>query len=88
MTARGIPESPQFVTESEREVWSRLLEQGGDDWSVLANVRLTDEHKDHEADLVVLTDIFASGTTPIPGITGKLIVNVAVLATVSVPNLV
>ena len=28
-----------------------------------------------QADLVVLTDIFASGTTPIPGITGKLIVN-------------
>ncbi len=28
-----------------------------------------------QADLVVLTEIFASGTTPIPGITGKLIVN-------------
>jgi len=28
-----------------------------------------------EADVVVLTDIFASGTTPIPGVTGKLIVN-------------
>ncbi|WP_051062928.1 UDP-N-acetylmuramate--L-alanine ligase [Ilumatobacter nonamiensis] len=28
-----------------------------------------------EADLVVLTDIFGSGTTPIPGVTGKLIVN-------------
>lgn len=28
-----------------------------------------------EADLVVLTDIYASGTVPIPGITGKLIVN-------------
>ena len=27
------------------------------------------------ADLVVLTDIYASGTVPIPGITGKLIVN-------------
>lgn len=27
------------------------------------------------ADLVVLTDVFASGTTPIPGVTGKLIVN-------------
>jgi UDP-N-acetylmuramate--alanine ligase len=27
------------------------------------------------ADLVVLTDIFASGTTPIPGVTGKLVVN-------------
>lgn len=28
-----------------------------------------------QADLVVLTSIYASGTTPIPGITGKLIVN-------------
>lgn len=28
-----------------------------------------------EADVVVLTDIFPSGTTPIPGVTGKLIVN-------------
>ena len=28
-----------------------------------------------DADIVVLTDIFASGTTPIPGVTGKLIVN-------------
>ncbi len=28
-----------------------------------------------DADVVVLTEIFASGTTPIPGITGKLVVN-------------
>jgi UDP-N-acetylmuramate--alanine ligase len=28
-----------------------------------------------DADIVVLTDIFASGTTPIPGVTGKLVVN-------------
>ncbi|MFT6291653.1 MAG: UDP-N-acetylmuramate--alanine ligase [Ilumatobacter sp.] len=28
-----------------------------------------------DADIVVLTEIYASGTTPIPGITGKLIVN-------------
>jgi UDP-N-acetylmuramate--alanine ligase len=28
-----------------------------------------------DADLVVPTDIFASGTTPIPGVTGKLVVN-------------
>ena len=28
-----------------------------------------------DADLVVITDIFASGTVPIPGVTGKLIVN-------------
>ncbi len=28
-----------------------------------------------DADLVVLTDIYASGTTPIPGVNGKLLVN-------------
>jgi UDP-N-acetylmuramate--alanine ligase len=28
-----------------------------------------------DADLVVLTDIYGSGTTPIPGVTGKLVVN-------------
>jgi len=28
-----------------------------------------------QADVVVLTDIFASGTEPIPGVTGKLVVN-------------
>ena len=28
-----------------------------------------------EADVVVLTEIYASGTAPIPGITGKLLVN-------------
>lgn len=28
-----------------------------------------------DADVIVLTDIYASGTTPIPGVTGKLIVN-------------
>jgi UDP-N-acetylmuramate--alanine ligase len=28
-----------------------------------------------EADVVALTDIYASGTQPIPGVTGKLVVN-------------
>ena len=27
------------------------------------------------ADVIVLTDIYASGTQPIPGVTGKLVVN-------------
>ncbi len=54
MTARGIPENPQFATESEREVWQRAHRKGNDDWMVLANVRLTDEKKDHEVDLIVL----------------------------------
>lgn len=54
VTARGIPESPSFGTESERQVWETVLKQGEPDWTVLANVRLTDEAKDHEADLIVL----------------------------------
>jgi UDP-N-acetylmuramate--alanine ligase len=32
-------------------------------------------HAFADADIVVLTDIYASGTMPIPGVTGKLIVN-------------
>jgi UDP-N-acetylmuramate--alanine ligase len=38
---------------------------------------LSPEYRDAftAADLVVLTDIYASGTTPIPGVTGKLVVN-------------
>ena len=33
------------------------------------------QHAFVDADLVVLTDIFSSGTTPIPGVSGKLVVN-------------
>jgi hypothetical protein len=54
MTARSIPAHPQFETESEREVWNRLLERAPDGWTILANVRLTNESKDHEFDLVVI----------------------------------
>lgn len=54
MSAHGIPESPSFPTESEREVWETVLADGNEDWTVLANVRLTDERKDHELDLIVL----------------------------------
>ena len=43
VTAHGIPDDPQFATESEREVWSRLLVQGASHWTLLANVRLTDD---------------------------------------------
>ena len=49
-----VPQDPQFATTSEREVWERLRAQGSEDWILLANVRLTDERKDHELDLVVL----------------------------------
>jgi UDP-N-acetylmuramate--alanine ligase len=38
-----------------------------------------------QADLVVLTDIFPSGTAPIPGVTGKLVVNAVLDAHPSTP---
>lgn len=49
-----VPEQPTFVTSSEQEVWERLRDGLGDDDVLLANLRLTDETKDHEADFVVL----------------------------------
>ena len=52
--AVSLPDQPSFVTPSEREVWQRLVRQLGDDGVLLANYRLSDRHKDHEADLVVL----------------------------------
>ena len=52
--ARCIPEEPTFVTESERQVWERLRDGLPHDCVVMANVRLTDEVKDHEVDLLVL----------------------------------
>ncbi|KGN30525.1 nuclease [Knoellia sinensis KCTC 19936] len=54
MSAHGIPESPEFSTGSEREVWENIVKHGREDWTVLANVRLTDPKKDHELDLIVL----------------------------------
>jgi len=49
-----IPDQPAFVTPSERDVWQKLQRQLGDECVLLANYRLSDRHKDHEADLVVL----------------------------------
>lgn len=54
MVAQSVPQGPAFVTPSEREVWQRVVRQSGDDCVVVANQRLADQHKDHEADLVVL----------------------------------
>lgn len=51
---RLIPEEPTFTTSSEREVWERLRDTLGADDVLMANLRLTDEAKDHEIDLVVL----------------------------------
>ncbi|RYE74639.1 MAG: nuclease, partial [Myxococcales bacterium] len=48
------PENPTFASEAERLVWERLRDTLPGDAILLANQRLTDEHKDHEADLIVL----------------------------------
>ncbi|WP_216853693.1 NERD domain-containing protein [Phytoactinopolyspora halotolerans] len=49
-----IPESPRFDTKSERLVWELLRDQLGADDVLAAGLRITDEAKDHEADLVVI----------------------------------
>ncbi|GAA4129695.1 ATP-binding domain-containing protein [Nocardioides fonticola] len=54
MSARSIPEHPTFVTGSEEKVWRRACESLPPGSIVLPNLRLTDQTKDHEADLVVL----------------------------------
>src|SRR5436190_1649726 len=54
MGAETVPQEPRFTTASEREVWERLVRQLGPSDVVAANLRLTDEDKDHELDLVVL----------------------------------
>ncbi len=46
--------SPTFTNETERLVWQRLVDAAGPDDDVLPNLRLTDEKKDHEIDLLVL----------------------------------
>ena len=48
------PGEPDLHHCSEQEVWERLRDTLGDDDVLLANLRLTDGDKDHEADLVVL----------------------------------
>ncbi|MEX2628097.1 MAG: UDP-N-acetylmuramate--L-alanine ligase, partial [Ilumatobacteraceae bacterium] len=61
--------------------------ESGDEWSRVVAVfqpnrynRIAEMWSDYhsaflDADLVVITDVYASGTTPIPGVTGKLLVN-------------
>ena len=53
MPARTIPAEPSFTTASEREVWQYARRQL-DGSVLLVNFRLSDEHKDHEVDLVAL----------------------------------
>ncbi len=54
MTAQLRPEEPKFQTPSEEEVWTRLHDTLPNDAVLIAGLRITDEDKDHEADLVVL----------------------------------
>ena len=54
MTARCLPEQPSFAHESERLVWERLRDALPGDALLVSNLRIVDEQKDHEADLVVL----------------------------------
>jgi Nuclease-related domain/UvrD-like helicase C-terminal domain len=51
---RLVPEQPRFTTTSERQVWERLRDSLRADAVLMANLRITDAAKDHEADLVVL----------------------------------
>jgi UDP-N-acetylmuramate--alanine ligase len=65
----------------------RAARDSGDDWQRIVAVfqpnrynRMALMWRDYAdcfevADVVVLTDIYPSGTTPIPGVTGKLVVN-------------
>lgn len=65
----------------------RAARDSGDDWQRVVAVfqpnrynRMAEMWREYAdafeaADLVVLTDIYASGTEPIPGVTGKLVVN-------------
>ena len=48
------PENPTFQTGSEREVWERLRDGLGEEDVLISGLRLTDEDKDYELDLVVL----------------------------------
>lgn len=64
---RLIPESPTFTTTSEQAVWERLRVSLADDDVLIANLRLTDERKDHEVDLVVLMPDIGIVTVEVKG---------------------
>ncbi len=54
MAARTPATAPAFTTSSEKDVHDRLVRQLDDEALVLANLRVSDQTKDHEADLVAL----------------------------------
>ena len=54
MIPRLIPEHPKFETATEREVWEVLRAKLGPDDVLMAHLRLSDEVKDHEADIMAI----------------------------------
>lgn len=54
MSPTLLPEDPRFTTESERNVWEVLRDNLRPQDTLIANYRLTDTTKDHEADLLVV----------------------------------
>ena len=54
MPARTAANPPVFTTSSEKLVHDRLVKQLDADSLVLANVRISDQTKDHEVDLLAL----------------------------------
>lgn len=50
---RCIPPEPAFVSVAERDVWTALKASLRSEDVLIANLRLTDEQGDHEADLIV-----------------------------------
>ena len=54
MTPRLLPVHPKFETATEREVWEVLRTELGPDDVLMANLRLSDEVKDHEADIMAI----------------------------------
>lgn len=53
MTARCLPEEPQFQAGAEQLVWEHLRKRLPDDAVLFHGLRLSDRHQDREADLVV-----------------------------------
>jgi nuclease-like protein/UvrD-like helicase family protein len=53
-TCSLIPDQPRFTTPSEELVWRQLRDTLPPEAVLIANLRVTDEVKDHEADLIVL----------------------------------
>ena len=54
MTARLVPKHPAWTTDSERVVWESLVRRAPDEWTIIANLNMSDAEREHEIDLLVL----------------------------------